>query len=134
MSNGLLKGQIKPKAALGPLGQPGQQWKCLRWWFHIFTGKTNPKLEPLYFVVSKIMNWLTFLGQKRLKLSFLDDIVKAPSQYYVSIFLDFFWPTHRLCQYTYSTDCQQKWPFISLTKRDMLLFGQHLAIPAIVST
>ena len=43
------------------------------------------------------------------------DPYKGPSLYYVTIFSDFFWPTHPpthpLCQHKYSTECQQKLPF-----------------------
>ena len=35
----------------------------------------------------------------------------GPSLYYVSTFLNFFRPTHPLCQHKYSTERQQKLPF-----------------------
>ena len=55
------------------------------------------------------------------KLYMILKLGKGPSKYYVSTFLDLFWPTHPSCQHKYSTERQQKLSFFKPTHPFLLL-------------
>ena len=50
-----------------------------------------------------------------------DVLAKWPFKYYVSRFLDIFWPTHLLCKHDLCTERKQKWQFSGPTHPDLCL-------------